>query len=176
MAVTERSPDFAETRTWSMRLPHWGWFLLAVLVLVASYLAVGGWLMSLQAQRTIDRFLRYAHDGDIASCQAMLAEDRSDNEHRILLDEHALQIAADRPLTSEPASILDYVSGRHRFRVDLAAFNDHSFTVAGGRVTLGSSFWRYTPTGPEFKLSKRFRATEDEATPEAVELDSEYDP
>jgi hypothetical protein len=101
----------------------------------------------------------------------MLAEDHS---AVWTLDDHALQVAADTPLITEPPTLFDYVLGKQRFRVDLAYSNDHSFAVAGGRVTLGRSFWiHYTPTRDEFRLSRRVQVLEEDRLRQHCESDPE---
>jgi hypothetical protein len=112
---------------------------------------------------TVDRFLRHAHDGDFAACRTMLAEDPYADG--LLLDEHWLKMAADERLSTEPMSIVDFVRGRQRFSVHLAAFNDHSITVEWGSIRLGSAFWYYIPAGPS-------RITKTNASASAVEAAS----
>ena len=104
----------------------------------------------------------------------MLAEDHS---AQWPLDEHCLKIAAERPLITESPSLLDWVVGRQRYRVHLAYSNDHSFTVAGGRVTLGSAFWiQYLPPGPEFRLTREVKAAEEYQLRQQGETDGETEP
>lgn len=176
MSIPAPKPAPAVLPRPTVRLPHWGWFLLAVVLLVATYLTVGAWILNLWAMRTIDRFLQHARDGDMTSCRRMLAEDRNDGNPENYLNEGDLGVAAKESLRVEKRSFVDYVRGRQRFRVDLAAFNDHSFTVERGRVTLGGSYWMYYPPGPDFTLKTRLQATDDETLPEPVELDVEEDP
>ena len=111
----------------------------------------------------------HARNGDIADCRAMLAEGQSEDW---LLDPHTLRIAANRPLTIEPPSLVDFVIGRQRFRADRADANDNSLTVEKDRVTLGFAFWiEYIPPGPGFLLKTPRSASIDLDTPPSEELD-----
>ena len=51
MAATD--PIAPEPRRFSIRLPHWGWFLLATVVLVVGFVGLSVWLPYHQEQQVI---------------------------------------------------------------------------------------------------------------------------
>jgi hypothetical protein len=135
----------------SIRIPQPLWIFVVAVALLLAGLTIRVWHSNQSNKRTVSRFLLHARNGDISACRAMLAEGQSTVW---LLDPHALRVAANRPITTDPQSFVDFVVGRQCFRADLAYANDHSLTVERGRVILGSAFWiQYVPPGPGFSSS-----------------------
>lgn len=147
--------------------------IVAFLLLALAYLTLGCWLLSSWNDRTINAFLRYARDGDIVRCRAMLVEDSTDGYQ---LDDANLQFAGRLHLKTEPRSFMDFVRGRQCFSVSIAYANDHSFTVEAGRVRLGSGFWILSRPESEFKLVKQIMDGEQERLRKHDERDRETKP